>query len=337
MKTFFFICFLFAFHGLKAQQTPLFSSSLQAPHLKNFALAGTNDVAQLDLISRFQWIGYGQGPATLFANGFVTLGKDKGHFSPSSSQLFQSPDRRMGTYKHVIGGNIYHDRIGLLNTTSVKFAYAIHLPISSTWSFSASLSAGYGNVFLNFNEARVKDKTDEIYNDGHNANQSVFQTSAGLGIYNQNFTFGFGVDQMIRNKTKFADLSERGAFNPHFYTNASYAFNLGKISLIPQVAFRFSEHVRSSLDFGVQLQYNRAFWFGLYGRTSNAFMAQIGANLFKQAYIAYAFEAPVVGLARMATTSHELRLGIYLKKKDKSIQHQKAEEREESSPSNANE
>lgn len=309
--------FILLSKGLVAQQDPILSNSINSPYLNNFALAGTTEAIQIDLISRLQWVGYNENPVTFLANGFVTLGKNKGQFATNKKQLFSNPEATLGVYKHVVGGNVYHDRIGLINRTSIKASYAIHLPISKKVTLSASLSAGYGNVGFNNKKIVVNTTTDILLNDLYSYNQNLFETSAGIGVYTKRLLFGFNVNQLMNSKTNFSNIDPRGSFNPQFLTNLSYDFEIGPVNIIPQAVYRFSNHTKGSLDFGFQVQYNRAIWLGLYARTSNAMIIQVGANLFKQAYLSYSFELPVAGLAKVTTTSHEIRLGIYLSKKKK--------------------
>ena len=301
---------------LNAQQQPLLGSSIYTPHLMNFAFAGTNDVAQVDLISRMQWVGYENNPTTFLANGFVTIGKNKGQFGADKS-LFASPERTVGVFKHVIGGTILHDRAGLLNHTAFRFNYAIHLPLTKNWMVSASLGAGYGHLFYNGNKVRVSDQTDEVALYQNQTNQSLPSTSAGIAIYTQQLSLGIGIEQMVKSELNFSNLATSATYNPHFTAYAAYEIGKGKFRVTPQVNYRFTSTVRGIADFGVQFKYNQAIWLGLYGRTSNALAVQLGANLFKGAYLAYGFDLPVGKLVNVASSSHEIRLGIYIGKKPK--------------------
>lgn len=311
---------------LNAQQQPLLGASIYNPHFMNFAFAGTNEVAQIDILSRMHWVGYENNPTTFLANGFVTLSKNKGQFSADKS-FFASPERTVGVFKHVIGGTILHDRAGLINHTALRFNYAIHLPITKNWMVSASLGAGYGHLFFNGNNARMNDNTDAVAMHNLQTNQSVPATTAGIAIYTKQLSLGLGIEQMIKSNINFNELTPKSTYNPHFTAYAAYEIGSGAFRVTPQVNYRFTADVKGIADFGAQFKYNQAVWLGLYGRSSKSMAVQIGANLFKGAYLAYGIDLPVGRLSNARTTSHEIRLGIFLGKKQKeTVKHEPVKE-----------
>ncbi len=304
-----------------AQQQPTFTTTLNSPHLLNFAFAGTNEVAQIDLVNRMQWLGHSDNINTVLANGFVTLGTNKGGYQTTEGVgLYSSPSRTLGVYKHVVGGMLYNDRLGLINQTVIRANYAIHLPVTKKLMVSATLGIGYGNLTLNRGNARVQNQQDALLPQIAQLNQSLLNTSVGIGLYTEKLTFGFGIEQAIPNRVEFNDTELKGRYIPHYTATISYAFQAGKITIAPQAIYRFNKDLKSFADFGIQLQYNHSIWLGLYGRTTSTLMLQVGANLFKRAYLSYGIDIPVGKLVNVNSAAHEIRLGIYIGKKEKSKQ-----------------
>ncbi|HLT75124.1 MAG TPA: PorP/SprF family type IX secretion system membrane protein [Ohtaekwangia sp.] len=139
------VCFLSLAVSLAAQDVPLFTQKLTNAFLYNPSVAG-NTFGSATLSYRKLWSAIGDAPTT----SFVSL---------------HTP---FGQHRFGLGVNFFQDEINFSKTIHGSAAFAYHIRITDTHSFSLGVSAEYNNQRLNFRRADVIDTEDPRLN-GANA------------------------------------------------------------------------------------------------------------------------------------------------------------------------
>lgn len=320
MKNYSLIIALFIGATLFGQQESQFASVFQNPYLLNPAAGGMSDVIQLDVLSRMQWVGAGQGPTTLVFTGHsqLQIGKSGSNqeFNSKDQPLFANPKMSVGSIKHIVGGKLLNDAIGPFGKTSLYGSYAIHLPMTKKFNIGVGLGLGWSNFRINENRVVLYDQDDNTYANvlASSSSQNIGDINGGIVFYGKGLFVGVSTAQVLRNKAKFSDVLTSSNYNRHYYFNISYSKQVDKITLEPSAMLKYAENSPISLDLGSRFIFNRSTWVGFWYRTSNNLVFQVGSNLVKNLYLSYSYEQSIGELRNAASGTHEIQLGMYIGK-----------------------
>lgn len=315
-----YILSLLICYGANAQQEFQFANSVNNPFILNPAAGGLSDNFQLETNSRLQWLGYEGGPRTFMLNGSGRLFAKSGSqdFNRDDKFFFENPIVKTHQYKHILGGKVWYDAIGPFAKTAIHGSYAYHLPINSNFMIGAGIGLGYSNFGVKSDRINLYQQDDANYTQflGNASNVNLFDAQFGLVVYTENLFIGYSTAQTFRNKFKPEQVVTNSFFNTHHFVTLKYKFQ-GKESdfgVEPIVIARMVKNSPFAVDFGAKLYYKNATWFGVQYRTSNNLVFQIGSNMLKHFYLAYAFEVGVGKIRTQSNGTHEFTLGYYFGK-----------------------
>lgn len=308
-----------------SQQESQFAAGFQNPYIYNPAAGGLSSVAQIDLTTRLQWVGAGNGPKTVNLSGHSVLGIGNSarlqEYNPKGKMMHARPDVTVGALKHIVGGKIMSDEIGVFNKVGVYGSYAVHIPVTKQFNVGVGLGLGWGNFRINPKRVVLYDQMDDTYATalGNTSQQHIFDANAGIVFYGKGLLFGASMTQMFKNKVKFSDVETGSNYNRHYILNLSYGLKVGNSVLEPGVIMKVAENTPVNLDFGARFIYRNATWLGIYGRTSNNLVFQLGTTIVENIYLSYAYEQSVGKIRNAASGTHEIQLGIYIGKRGSKI------------------
>jgi type IX secretion system PorP/SprF family membrane protein len=327
MKTIFIFVVVFLSGFAFSQQESQFASSFNNPYLYNPAAGGLANVAQIDVVTRLQWTGAGQGPKTVNLSGHSVLGIGGSaaveSYNPKGKFMHALPTASTGTMKHVVGGRIMSDEIGVFSKVAAHASYAIHLPVVKEFNIGVGVGLGWSNFRINPNRVVLHDQNDDAYLMAltNTSQQHFFDANAGLVFYGKGLFFGASISQLFGNKAKFSGndfkVATNSRYNRQYVLNLAYGIKVGKSVLEPGVIAKFADNAPANFDFGARFIYRNATWLGVYGRTSNNLVFQFGTTLVENIYISYAYEHGVGKIRNAASGTHEIQLGIFLGKRTK--------------------
>lgn len=303
-----------------AQQEAHFVNLPNNPYILNPAAGGMSNIIQIESTSRFQWLGYNGGPRSIMltANSPIKIGTNKNavdEFNITDDKFFRSPKVSTGNTKHVVGGKFINDAIGPFTRTSVYGTYGIHIPISNSINLGAGLGIGYTNFAVNESRVILYEENDLAYASflGNSGSQGIFDANAGLMIYSQRFYTGLSMSQALNNSVIFDNTTTQSNYNRHFFLMARYTVDINEdLAIEPTLVGKYVQNSPMAFDIGARVVLNQASWFGIQYRTSNAVLFQVGSNLVKNLYIAYAYEHAIGPISLAGNSTHEIQLGIYL-------------------------
>lgn len=313
---------VFAIAG-NAQQEYQFANTANNPFLLNPAAGGMTDVMQFEASSRMQWVGYDDGPRSILLSGNSQISfkptekKVLSEFNVHDETLFEGPKVSTSKSKHVIGGKIWNDQIGVFSKTSVQGSYAYHLPLTKTINFGVGLGFGFSNFRLNEKKVVLHQADDNVYNQflGSASQQNLGDAQAGLVVYSEKFFVGISSTQLLNNKVKLDQIMTNSNFNRHFFLIAKYKINAeNDFALEPMAVIKYVGNSPLSMDLGARSIFKNSTWFGVQYRTNNALIFQIGSNLVKNLYVNYSYEQCVGKIRTAGSSTHEIQLGYYLGK-----------------------
>ncbi len=321
-----------------AQQESQFANYIHNPYIFNPAAGGMMDLIQVDLGYRNQFTGTDGNPSTVYLSGHAQVGSKNqgiGEFNLNKDNVYQTPERTIGSLKHIVGGKFSRDGIGPFQKTSLYGSYAVHMPLVKSLNIGVGLSAGWSNFQIDQNKIILHDDNDQIYNQFSTnlSKQNNLDIQTGLVLYNDKFFFGLSGTQLLNSTVNIEQIETGNTLNRHLFLISSYRFGItDKMDLEPFVFIKAAQKSPTSFDLGVRMKYNKSIWGGIQYRRGNAFVISAGLNVLKNFNVSYAFEYGTKSTRIGNAGSHELQLGFLIGKNrnvDKEIKESKKEKNKE--------
>jgi type IX secretion system PorP/SprF family membrane protein len=287
---------LLMFLGLQAnaQQIPL--SNLYNQNLFSFnpANAGSAGFLEAYLNHRQQWVGIDGAPTTSMLSANTLLGE-----------------------KHGLGLNVISDKTDIIQrlTASLSYAYKIKLG-EENHSLSFGLSAGYFQNNLNLSNVVVDDLNDANLLQG-DLNASTLIADFGAFYKNKGFHLGVALPNIIGNDIGYQDGQTFDLYR-HFIATTAYSFQLNDDwAFMPSATVRAVPTVNSQFDVGATVNWKNKLWTGVTYREEAGIVAALGFTIADKITFGYAYEFSGSGLAAQSSGSHEIMLGVQMRKKHK--------------------
>lgn len=277
--------------GQQTRQTNLYRYNLYS---MNPAYAGNSGCWEINFNHVNQWVKIDGAPLTNFFSANGRIGKSLG-----------------------VGANVLIDRIGMFQQVSASGSLAYGFTFAKDHHVRLGISGGYFQMRLDPSDAIVFDNNDDIINGGTQTSNSVI-TEAGISYNWKGLDFSFSTQQMIETRSSFNYNNLDGyGLRRHYTGYLGYGFVLNKsFSITPSVFYKNVGSV-NQFDFNADLNYNDFIYGGVGYRTSVGVIARVGVNIRKMFFIGYAYETPMMNMAKYSSGSHEIGVGIRLCKKKK--------------------
>ncbi|WP_139923469.1 type IX secretion system membrane protein PorP/SprF [Hymenobacter sp. DG01] len=300
---------LLAAAPLRAQQQAQYSQYMNNNYILNPGTTGVEDYIDVKTSYRTQWTGLEGAPKTYYLSASSSLGKWR------STGKRTLRDRRRPF--HAIGGLIYNDVTGPTSRKGAYLSYAYNLVLAPNLRAALGVSAGMQQFAVDGQQLRFYDTTFQA----GSAASRVLDGSIGLWVYSSDFYVGISGAQLLGNKLDFSyspDGVGAGAGNTlkrHYFATAGVRVPLSDDwSLVPSVLLKAVNPAPLSLDLNAKLKYQDLLWGGVSWRAFDSFVAMVGLN-YEQLTLGYSYDAGLSRLAGYHGGSHEVLLGLRLKKK----------------------
>lgn len=265
-------------------------SNIRFSHL-NFA-QGVNNPASIaydakimvDLIGRNQWAGFDGAPTTIALNGQYEIDGDM-----------------------AVGLNVFHDRIGVNQTTAVSAQYAYRMYTVAGHIFSLGLGAGIDNHIIDYASAQTTTVNDPAFQNTYS--RVIFQASLGAYYYAPRFYFGVSAPEIF--KPNF-DPSGKAKLSPeaHYYLSTGFYLGSGRYVFNPNIQVKALRNAPIAGDIVLRNTFNGRFSFSVGYRTENSIIAGIDMLITPMMRAGYSFNYDVGPLSRAKGMSNELYLGF---------------------------
>jgi type IX secretion system PorP/SprF family membrane protein len=150
----------------------------------------------------------------------------------------------------------------------------------------------------------------------------VPDATVGLWLYSSNFYVGLSGAQLFGNRLNFSygptqvDAGAPGnRLARHYYATGGVRLPISEDwSLVPSVLVKAVSPAPLSIDLNAKLKYRDLLWGGVSWRVKDAVVAMLGVS-YEQFLIGYSYDTGISGLNGYNSGSHEILLGLRLKKK----------------------
>jgi len=273
-----------------SQQFPLYSQYYQNLFIINPAVAGTvSEYSPLRLSIRKQWLGVNESPSTQYLSFHQEIEKDK-----------------IG-----IGGQLFHDKFGPIETIGANFAYAYQLELNRDLKLGLGLSAQLMHYrlsleqedFYGFEPILMSERLQIVIPDAH----------FGVYMHHDNYWLGLSITQLFQSKMKLTGTweEESNQLARHFFATAGYKFKFPynrNFELVPSVLFKATEVTPIQTDINIKLIFYGNFWFAASLRADDSFVAMMGLT-FDKYYFAISHDFTFSDISSVTSGSEELSFG----------------------------
>ena len=312
MKAALFLLFalLLATAPVLAQQQAQYSQYMNNNYLLNPGATGVEDYIDVKLSYRTQWVGLEGAPKTYYASINSSLGK----WRTTNKRTLREGKRPF----HALGGLVYNDVTGPTSRTSAYVSYAYNLALTPKIRAALGVSAGLQQFSVDGQKLQFFDPTTVAAG----AASRVFDGAVGLWVYSPDFYVGVSGTQLLGNKLNFSygpDQLGVGApgnsLKRHYYVTGGVRVPLSDDwSLVPSVLVKAVRPAPLSVDLNAKLKYRDLLWAGASWRAFDAAVAMVGFS-YEQLTVGYSYDVGLSQLAGYHGGSHEILIGLRLKKK----------------------
>lgn len=294
---------------LFGQQHPFYSQYMLDKFLVNPAIAGSNGVSTINLISRQQYVGFEKPPQTFALSAQSRILDDS--FILKRLNLKKRNRRKSRAGKIGVGASLFTDRNGIVSRTGFQATYAYHIKVSSDWQLSGGLSLqGY--------QFKVDDSESPYANPGDPllavSRKSFFVPDANTGLFLTNGSLYGGVTltDILGSSLKLGkEISVDYRTQRKYNLIAGYKFAVtDNIDLEPSILLQGTK-TNFSMDLNARMYYLQNYWAGISYRSNNSMIVMMGARI-DRFFLGYAYDIDMGLVRSYSAGSHELIFGLRL-------------------------
>lgn len=268
------------------QSTIRFSQLNFSQAVYNPAAIAIDGEIMVDMIARNQWFGFEGAPTTLALAAQYEIVEDM-----------------------AVGLNVFHDRIGVAQTTSIQGQYSYRLFTNYTDALIFGIGAGVDNYILDYQSSTVIEDLDPMFMNYYS--RLMFNASLGLYYYTPTWYAGFSTPNIF--SPQFDLTSGVGKIKPfpHYYLNAGVYIDAGaNYTLNPHLQVKVTRGAPVAGDLIIRNTFQGRWSFVVGYRTENSIIAGLDFLITPYCRAGYSFNYDVGKLARTKGMSNEIYLGI---------------------------
>lgn len=286
---------LFLVQNVKSQQEYSFTHYFEANPFFNPGASGSEDGHTFMGVFRKQWLGVDGSPTT---GGLIY-------------------DHRLDKYNMGIGGNVFADKIGEMNLTTVNVNYAYRLKLNNNLTLGMGVNAGADFVTTDYDRLVYWDQQDPNI-EGGKVNSVLPKAGLGFNLQHDKFYVGISIPRLLNfNSPDFHSINAPNLpmLTSHYYLTAGYEFDLkNDFTLNANTLIKYTRNVIPQGDINLTGYYKKMVGLG-FGYKSLGFFSSYVQYCYDNAVtIGYAFDLslnPMNQYSRGGT--HELMVKYTLK------------------------
>ncbi|MCC7302339.1 MAG: PorP/SprF family type IX secretion system membrane protein [Bacteroidia bacterium] len=265
--------------SVSGQHTPYFSQYLFNPQSVNAANAGYNEVLDVSLTHRRQWLKLEGAPISTEFNIHTAL-KNK---------------------KMNVGGRVQNDLYGVTNNSMVSLIYSYRVFFSKTRHLSFGADVGIGQSKNDWTKIHTYTGSDPVYAAG--TERYIYgKLASGIMFRDSNYSAGISIPDIFKSDRKNI-LSDR-----QFLIYGEYRFHTGLVQITPSFLLRHAKNSPLSYDLNLTGTYLEKYTLGAGYRAKDAFLLLFRAKLNYQLEIGYAYDITLSPLKTYSSNTHEILL-----------------------------
>ena len=297
----------------QAQQLAQYSQYMNNNYILNPAVAGTEDYIDVKASTRAQWVGLDGAPRTYYLSANSALGA-----------LHTQSKRTLNDWRrgfHAVGGIVYSDVTGPTSRTGVYGSYTYNLPLTRTVRLALGVSVGMQQFAVDGSQLQFYSGTIAT-----SQSSKVPDATVGAWLYSPDFYVGLSSAQILGNQLDLA----YSPTNQLVYSNklSRHYFATGRRAPAPQRRFRAGALGAGQVHVARPRLRRPQREGALQGDTvgpeprggpSTRPCLWWASTSAPSASLSYSYDAGLSPLAAYQSGSHEVLLGLKLKKRFKTV------------------
>jgi type IX secretion system PorP/SprF family membrane protein len=275
-----------------SQQDPLFTQYMYSKLEFNPACAGSREALSVNMLGRFQWVGFPGAPKT---------------FCLTASTPLKNP-------RIALGLTIYRDESGPAVDYNVMgvFAYRILFPKSA---LSFGISGGIKHYTIDWNMLNPRDPGDLALAED-TRNRVVPDVDFGIYYKHARYYAGLSAKHLLQNQmiVSSAPPDDGSVFTKlaiNYYGIAGGMIPLSdKLDLMPSLLLKYVRNNPLQADISCRLMMMKLLTLGISYRTENALGLLASVELGKGFSLGYSYDIWFNGLNQQNRGSHEIRVSF---------------------------
>ena len=283
----------------------------------------TVNAQQLQTSSLFDLQGVFHNPSTAGSQGSMVGASYRTQWSgfsgaPKTATVFGAFD--MPNHNIGIGGYIYNDKTGPTSRTGLQLAFAKHIPTRNGGRFSVGIEAK--GLQYSIDRAKLMATLGSDPALGTSDNKFKFDAGFGISYTGKKLQLGVSVSQLVQSKLDFytgtLTPTEEARLYRHYYFHGKYKWSVDDATTItPHFLVTYLPNAPTDYQFGVRVEHNEIFWWGVGYRAKQSFMLSAGVNVNKKFTIGYAFDiySTPISVYDQGANAHEILLRYNIRNK----------------------
>lgn len=317
--------FLFLVKGcIQAQQMPQFSQVSMNRSLYNPAYLGYEEKTMITLGGRWQMIGFGNEPQSVFLNFERNIKiKAKPIYNPAMHISMPIPDdnrTQNSKFSQTFGGQLSSDKYGAFKSFQFAGLYAGHYKFTNSLKLSAGLKIGISNNGFDADKAQVLNVNNpEIEYQGgdteydeftvEKSNTNILNLGLGMNIQFGDFFIGAAANQLTKNSIQFGRSSLNFNLTSHFFLMTGYNFQLTEeFKVLTTVVVKKMSPAPTSLEVSVIGNFGDVIFAGVNYHHKATAGVIVGFQVSPAFRIGYSFDASTNNIIQSSFGGHELVL-----------------------------
>ena len=299
----------------RAQQQAQYSQYMNNNYILNPGATGVEDYIDVKFSYRTQWTGLEGAPKTYYASASSSLGK----WRTTPKRTLR--DRRRPF--HALGGLVYRDETGPTSRTGAYLSYAYNLVLAPDLRAALGVSVGMQQFAVDGQQAR------------NFSTPPPKRPAPPRGCWTARWACGCtaptstwacrGPSCWPTSSTSPTGPASSGEGAPgntlrgHYFATAGVRVPLNDDwSLVPSVLVKAVNPAPLSVDINAKLKYQDLLWVGASWRAFDSVVGLVGIS-YEQFTLGYSYDAGLSELNGYHGGSHEVLLGLRLKKKAQTV------------------
>ena len=321
------LCLLFPL-ALTAQDNFYYSQYFQVGPAINPGFTGIDNFTDIKINYRSQWNGFSDAPRTNYfgVNSYIKKESDQIYreyaLRISDPSILDSLSSTRSFFKdkmrHGIGGYIIFDQQGPFEQISGFFNYAFHFPISFKTSVSIGASVGLTNNRMDLEKINLRDPDNDDYYQqliAQGGRNTYLDIIPGVVVYNEKWYASYSASRLLRTSISSDEVLNYDQTIVH-NVMAGLRVNIReKTKFLPSVYYS-TQDVEDLWEVNTKFMFKEKTWVGASYRSTETLVFMAGLYINNLVNISYSYDYLLSNLNNYTNGSHEIHLGLMLKKKD---------------------
>lgn len=290
-RTLLLLVFLAATLAGWAQQVPLYSMLEVVRPALNPAYTGNDEISDMVLLSRQQWVGFDGAPVSYYLAGHAPLRNHQSGVGFDYQRMNSGPLTQNGLF--------------------LSYSYTVNLSDKSSLAFG--LRGGFNSYRLLYSQLDVIQPGDPLFETDLN-HRILPNFGTGIHFTRGAYFIDLSLPQLLRNEFRADKEQKAGKDNREdrtFYFLSGCVLYLSEgISLHPSLGLWWMKGSPALVDLRVLARVKESMGVGLAYRISGSFSAYFNYRIVDSFTLGYAYELPLSYDYRLSSGTHEVVLGF---------------------------